>query len=105
MELERGGRIDELLRPVEHLVRLIRVPLEIDVDLGGRVVVGDNADACRDNITALEIDLHADQRAVLNLGFHDVKCPQNLSVRVSVVPSGAAARLVPVLFVCDSKPV
>jgi hypothetical protein len=31
--------------------------------------------------------------------------PQDLSVRVQVVPSGAAARLVPVLFVCDPKPV
>jgi hypothetical protein len=30
---------------------------------------------------------------------------QDLTVRVRVVPSGAAARLVPVLFVCDPKPV
>jgi hypothetical protein len=29
---------------------------------------------------------------------------QDLTVRVVVVPSGAAARLVPVLFVCDPKP-
>jgi hypothetical protein len=31
--------------------------------------------------------------------------PSNLSVRVEMVPSGAVARLVPVLFVCDPKPV
>jgi hypothetical protein len=31
--------------------------------------------------------------------------PQNLSVRVEMVRSGAVARLVPVLFVCDPKPV
>lgn len=43
MELERGGRIVELLRPVEQLVRLIRVPLETDVDLGRRVVASDSA--------------------------------------------------------------
>jgi len=70
-ELERSGRVDQLLCAVEHLVRLVRLALESDADLGIRLVrVAGGANANGDNITALEIDLHADQGGVLNFGFH-----------------------------------
>ena len=80
MELEWSGRIDELLRAVEHRVGLICLALETDADLSWRLVrVAGCVDANRGNFAGLEIDLHADQRGVLNLGLHVIKCPQNLS--------------------------
>jgi hypothetical protein len=78
-KLEWRGRIDELLRTIEDLVGLVRLALESHADLcGGLILVAGGANANGDNVAALNIDLHADQRGVLNFGFHGLKCPQNL---------------------------
>ena len=61
MELEGGGRIDELLRPVEHRLGLVGLALEADGDLRLRLaLVARRADANRGNLAGLEINLDAD---------------------------------------------
>ncbi len=74
MELEGGGRIDELLRAVEYRVGLVRLALETDGDLRWRLgLVARRVDAHRGNLAGLEINLDVDQCRVLNLGLHVIK--------------------------------
>ena len=56
----------------------IRLGLETDDDLRGCLVLAvRRADTKRDNITGVEIDRHAYQCGVLNLGLHHSTCPRN----------------------------
>jgi hypothetical protein len=92
---ERSGSIDEVLGEVKHLVVLIRLAVETDADLSRDPrPIAWRPDVIRGNFAGPEIDLHADQRRVLNLGFHALKCPQNRSPGASRVlpPDGRASQ-------------
>jgi len=55
------------------------------------VVVGDSADACRDNIAALEITSTLTSAVYSTSAFTSSKCPQNLSPRSSDLPRSRGA--------------
>jgi hypothetical protein len=75
-QLERGGRVDDLLTALVHLVRLSFVAVDADAQVDPLVLVGGGADGDRFNLAALEIDVDRHDRPILELGPHPLLLPR-----------------------------